>query len=61
MVSTFIGDVDRQCAGKRTYIAKRDAKAAARGAERFLGRMVAYRCPHCTRWHVGHPVKRGNT
>jgi hypothetical protein len=44
-----------QCHGKHTYLTKAAAKAAARHAERFYGRMQAYRCPHCDRFHIGHP------
>lgn len=48
-----------QCNGKRPFATKADAKRAARAAERSLGRMRAYRCPHCSTndepiWHVGH-------
>lgn len=47
-----------QCHGKATYLTKADAKRAAGTSERFAGRMRAYRCPHCDRFHIGHPLPR---
>lgn len=45
-----------QCEGKRWFTHKRYAKDHARQAERSVGRMQVYRCPHCDLWHVGHKV-----
>ena len=43
-----------QCAGKRGYGTKAKAKRSARRAERIIGRLSAYRCPHCDLFHLGH-------
>lgn len=43
-----------QCEGKKRYRTKREAKNAARHAERAIGRTTAYRCPHCGAFHIGH-------
>lgn len=45
-----------QCDGKRPYVKKADAKRAAKLSERSLGRLRAYRCPHCGFFHLGHSV-----
>ena len=48
---------ESQCKGKRPYSRKRDVKRAIKSAERTslrVGRMSAYRCPHCGAWHMGH-------
>lgn len=49
-----------QCVGKRTYLNKKSAKRAARNVETAIGggRLNHYQCPHCTRWHIGHPFRR---
>lgn len=53
---------ETQCEGKRRYDTKRQAKTAARHAEREIGRTTAYRCPHCSTpekayFHIGHQPK----
>lgn len=54
------GPAAQQCGSKRTHRSKGDAKRAARRVETTLGsgRLEVYRCPHCARWHVGHPPSR---
>lgn len=47
-------DPARQCHGKRGYSSKAQAKKSGRRAERIVGRLVAYRCPHCDLFHLGH-------
>jgi hypothetical protein len=49
-------DPANQCEGKRPYPTKRDAKAAARAIEQRTGRLRPYRCCHCGKFHIGHPV-----
>lgn len=57
MTVTILRSVEAQCGSKRTYSHK-GAKRAARGVmTKGGGRVVAYRCPHCDRYHVGHPPK----
>ncbi len=43
-----------QCVGKRGYGSKAKAKRHARRAEGTIGRLHAYRCPHCDLFHLGH-------
>ena len=48
---------ESQCKGKRPYTRKQDVKRAVKSAERTslrVGRMSAYRCPHCGTWRMGH-------
>lgn len=52
---------ERQCQGKNTYFSKAEAKSAIKrllthgvDAQRHRGRLRAYRCPHCHRFHIGH-------
>jgi hypothetical protein len=59
--ASFTASKERQCEMKSTYTSKRGAKAAARGTMSGhghkgarKGRLAAYRCPWCDRWHVGH-------
>jgi hypothetical protein len=62
MPVTFRGNPHYQCEGKHNYRRKSDAKAAARQTmsasshhTEKRGRLIAYRCPWCAFWHVGHP------
>ena len=43
--------------GKRTYINRSAAKAAAKAvAKRGGGNLRPYQCKHCGyQWHIGHP------
>lgn len=50
-----------QCRGKHTYGSKREAKRQARQFQTVaggVGHLVAYRCPHYSSFHVGHPVRK---
>jgi hypothetical protein len=47
-------DPARQCNGKMGYASKAKAKRHGRRAEGKIGRLVAYRCPHCRLFHLGH-------
>lgn len=49
-----VHDSALQCAGKRGYASKTRAKRHARRAESVIGRLSAYRCPHCNLFHLGH-------
>jgi len=49
-----VHDPARQCHGKLGYSSKKQAKRHARRAEAHIGRVYAYRCPHCDRIHLGH-------
>jgi hypothetical protein len=48
----------RQCAGKRRYATKKDAKRAAVHATSTIGGgnrpLIAYRCENCGGFHIGH-------
>ena len=65
MSQSFVGAVEHQCDGKRTYLNSTTAKRAAKhtmatqGGGKMVtqggGKMVTYRCPHCGRFHNGHP------
>lgn len=61
MPAPFVGNPRRQCDGKIPYRDKADAKRARSRAETHgilrRGRMVIYRCPWCSNWHLGHPVR----
>jgi hypothetical protein len=47
---------DTACHGKKRY-GRKAAHRAARVLHQRQGQQVhAYPCPHCGRWHVGHPV-----
>lgn len=48
---------ETQCAGKRPYVTKDEAKRAAKRSEASFGRMHAYRCAHCGDYHIGHKPK----
>ena len=49
----------RSCGSKVPHPTRRAAKHAARAAATHgLGRMHAYACRFCGRWHVGHPMRR---
>ncbi len=60
---TIVYSRESQCAGKRTFRRKAQAKHAARQTmsggthSEKPGRVVVYRCPWCDLWHVGHPPK----
>jgi len=44
------------CDGKVAHERKADAVAHANDLWRRLkARVRAYKCPHCKKWHVGHP------
>lgn len=45
-----------QCFGKRTYATKAGAKKAALHVQATNrgGPLRHYRCPHCSRFHIGH-------
>ncbi len=45
---------EAQCKGKKGYDSKTKAKRYARRGESRLGRLFAYRCPHCDLFHLGH-------
>jgi hypothetical protein len=47
-------DPARQCIGKLGYSSKAKAKRHGRRAEGTIGRLFAYRCPHCSLFHLGH-------
>lgn len=56
-----------QCGGKQQYRTKRFAKRIAVQSMSAIGpddgrinprKAVAYRCPHCRFWHVGHKTER---
>lgn len=41
--------------GKRAFLVRQNAKAAAKSAQRAgLGKMFPYFCQSCERWHIGH-------
>lgn len=45
----------RECGTKAPLADRPTAIARAKALEKHTGgRYRAYRCPHCTRWHVGH-------
>jgi ribosomal protein L32 len=46
-----------QCDGKLPYDGKAAAKRAAKRLEQTAGRLIAYHCPHCGAYHVGHRAK----
>lgn len=57
-----VRDPDRQCAGKHGYGTKSKAKRAYRRKGSTVGRLFAYRCPHCDLFHLGHrPSSTGGT
>lgn len=48
-----------QCEGKRPFGRSKDAKQHIKFIEAKVGaRYVAYRCPHCAAWHVGHDARK---
>ena len=47
----FVDDPARQCAGKRGYRSKGDAKRVAKRVG--MTGVAAYRCPHCGFFHLG--------
>ena len=50
---------DTQCAGKRGFTGKQDAKRSVKCMERAIGqRMTVYRCAHCGLWHAGKDFRR---
>ena len=49
-------DPRSQCAGKKTYKTKGQAKLAARRRGNY--RIEAYRCPHCRFYHLGRKLPR---
>ena len=60
----YVGFQNRQCAGKRAYSDKGDAKRHAKltqSGSKGGGTLNIYQCPHCTSadgrrvFHVGHP------
>lgn len=55
MAISVLRDETRQCISKRQQT-KREAKKAIKAMECHTGRMIAYRCPWCSWWHVGHPL-----
>lgn len=51
---TFL-DRMRQCDGKEKYDrAAGEARAAVRRKIERNKQLVAYECPHCKSWHIGH-------
>ena len=49
----------RSCEGKKGHASKLDAEAhrqrkIKQGA--FYASLIVYRCRHCKKWHVGHPL-----
>lgn len=53
--NTYVGPVEKQCEGKVAYASKKLAKRAiSRLRNGPIGDLMAYRCPHCTAFHVGH-------
>lgn len=48
------------CEGKETHASFADAKRIARDMREKYGEMLlAYACPHCGKYHVGHtPIKQ---
>jgi hypothetical protein len=49
-MTTFTGGEDQQCVGKEALA---DEVAARRMAMSFRPPLKAYRCPWCSKWHVG--------
>lgn len=59
--NTFCSNEVKACLGKKKYLTKARAKLAIkrlRGAEMTRGKLkhklMAYRCPHCHDFHIGH-------
>lgn len=46
------------CAGKEAMTAERAQTVARQIRRRKGGRPNAYRCVHCSSWHVGHGSKK---
>ena len=49
--------VEEQCSGKFAYETKTRAKRALRRMRSRNRRIVAYRCPHCSGFHLGGETK----
>ena len=54
-MSDFTADPSNQCIGKACHKNKAGAMQQCRSANDAL---IAYRCPHCKGWHVGHDIAR---
>jgi hypothetical protein len=49
----------KTCLGKHKHNSKGAAEAHLRAMEKVSqDEMVAYVCPFCRKWHVGHQIKR---
>lgn len=47
------------CRGKREYMSMREASDGARIVSQRIGEpLLAYQCPFCCLFHVGHPPSR---
>lgn len=49
-----VRDVRDQCKGKMGYSTKQRAKLVIRRLRSRQGDLVVYRCPHCSRFHIGN-------
>lgn len=50
------------CASKVTYSSRKEAiTAAVKAFRRYGGKLSAYKCRACSKWHIGHrsPKKKG--
>ncbi|HZV24735.1 MAG TPA: hypothetical protein VFG00_00465 [Acidothermaceae bacterium] len=56
MSLVYVGDYERQCAGKQRWPNSHVAKMVARWTMADLGgrALTTYHCPHCCGWHNGH-------
>ena len=48
----------RQCEGKRAYATNERAAEEIRRAHKATTDVVAYFCPWCRLWHVGHRKRK---
>ena len=60
MSATTTHSYERQCGAKRTYLNQHDAKRALKQLRTIYGgpAMNTYRCPWCSRYHIGHKPQR---
>lgn len=50
----------RQCGSKKRHASRKAAEYARIKTQEVTGEMtlVAYQCPHCKGWHLGHAPRR---
>jgi len=53
----ILGRIYSECQSKRAYTKTCAKIAAKRMRRKGNARLIAYHCPFCHRWHVGHRRK----